>query len=367
MACSGRKRSNRMKKTILIFLFLISVIAVSAEYPMLWTDKDDYNPGETVLFSGMNFQPNTNIDIGIEAPDGNKEYITANSDSSGSFANVPWVIDGNMAMNGGYYACAWDGANEACTSFTDCVDCDLTVHEPECVGNEIKFSATYNTYECRKKLKIEVVDGTINMCTAVTGGKATYVECVAECPCAVTNPVVKVYWWKQWWWCSGEWEPLNPGGTAVSAIDCCLDCYADVTTDFDEDGDVDVDVDGNVLITGTFYKTADNTPCIGYHRLEVEVNPTYTNTNDGTTNTVTVVDGPFDSVNGWAADWLWENFCIYDSGGGQQSEFLMNTDEGAFEIQGEIEAVPELNMTSGISLVALLLAGYAVINIRKKK
>ena len=46
-----------MKKLAILVLFLISIAMVSAQEAMVWTDKDNYLPLETVLVSGIDYLP----------------------------------------------------------------------------------------------------------------------------------------------------------------------------------------------------------------------------------------------------------------------------------------------------------------------
>ena len=129
-----------MKKWIIsLFVLLLLATTVSAADPMVWTDKDDYNPLETVLISGINFRPNTAFNLLVYRPDGGTDYIPVVTDGAGSFTNVPYLLTPERAFEGDYGIKANDGVNEAFALFTDCSICDrlLTAECDEQTGELI--------------------------------------------------------------------------------------------------------------------------------------------------------------------------------------------------------------------------------------
>jgi len=68
-----------------ILILSTAVMGVSADTAMIWTDKDDYSPGETVTIYGSGFNPNAEINITIFQPNGELYTTTAYSDNDGSF------------------------------------------------------------------------------------------------------------------------------------------------------------------------------------------------------------------------------------------------------------------------------------------
>jgi hypothetical protein len=85
---------------------------------MIWTDKEDYSPGETVTIYGSGFNANAEITITIVQPNGTKDTITdVDSDENGSFTAY-YVIDNDDPV-GLYTVTATDGTNIASTTFTD--------------------------------------------------------------------------------------------------------------------------------------------------------------------------------------------------------------------------------------------------------
>jgi uncharacterized protein YfaS (alpha-2-macroglobulin family) len=100
-----------------ILILSTAVMGVSADTAMIWTDKEDYSPGETVTISGSGFNANAEITITIVQPNGTEDTITANSDDNGSF-NAYYVIDNDDPV-GLYTVTATDGTNTASTTFTD--------------------------------------------------------------------------------------------------------------------------------------------------------------------------------------------------------------------------------------------------------
>jgi hypothetical protein len=100
-----------------ILILSTAVMSVSADTAMIWTDKEDYSPGETVSIYGSGFNANAEITITIVQPNGTVDTITANSDENGSFTAY-YVIDNDDPV-GLYTVTATDGTNTASTTFTD--------------------------------------------------------------------------------------------------------------------------------------------------------------------------------------------------------------------------------------------------------
>ncbi len=84
---------------------------------MIWTNKDDYSPGETVTIYGSGFNASAGIQIEIQQPNGSIDYITTTSDVDGNFTAY-YTID-NADPIGLYTVTASDGTNTANTTFTD--------------------------------------------------------------------------------------------------------------------------------------------------------------------------------------------------------------------------------------------------------
>jgi hypothetical protein len=79
--------------TLLALMLVISLgwsSAAWAEGPAIWTDKDDYAPGETAYFSGTGWAANDTVDIVIQSThNGVTYYRTAYANASGSFTDDP--------------------------------------------------------------------------------------------------------------------------------------------------------------------------------------------------------------------------------------------------------------------------------------
>jgi hypothetical protein len=121
-----------------ILILSTAVMGVSADTAMIWTDKEDYSPGETVTISGSGFNANAEITITIVQPNGTVDTITANSDDNGSF-NAYYVIDNDDPV-GLYTVTATDGTNTASTTFTDAnMSCNPN---PVTLGNSVTCEAT---------------------------------------------------------------------------------------------------------------------------------------------------------------------------------------------------------------------------------
>jgi uncharacterized repeat protein (TIGR02543 family) len=117
-------KTENLNKTILATLIEISLIlsisglqtsVKAVEETKIWTDKEDYAPGETAKIFGSGFDPNFTITISITRPDGSVETLTATSDELGGFV-CEYQLDG---IEGVYTVVATDGTNTASTTFTD--------------------------------------------------------------------------------------------------------------------------------------------------------------------------------------------------------------------------------------------------------
>jgi hypothetical protein len=101
-----------------ILILSTAVMSVSADTAMIWTDKEDYSPGDTVTIYGSGFNANAEITITIVQPNGTVDTITdVYSDENGSF-NAYYVINNDDPV-GLYTVTATDGTNTASTTFTD--------------------------------------------------------------------------------------------------------------------------------------------------------------------------------------------------------------------------------------------------------
>ena len=209
-------------------LLLSAIFAGAQTEPLIWTDKPDYDPLETVYISGLRFNPDSNVDIYIARPDGQEEIVPATSDSEGNFADAEYELTTERAFEGDYYVCGFDGVNYGCTSFTDCGGCDFTANLVcENVNGEYKFTATANS-TCIGKLWIIVKDLSSNVKCQYQ--KMTYSNTVScwwtEQSCSFTGKV-KLYKYK-FSFCGWPWEQIN-GEKDVSA-DCCTTTTTSSTT-----------------------------------------------------------------------------------------------------------------------------------------
>jgi hypothetical protein len=116
------------KKAIGIIIVLATILLAStpvligqASTAVIWTDKPDYSPGETVTISGSGFNPIANIEITVVRPDEAVDTGYGTSDASGEFM---YYYDLN-GIQGSYTVTATDGTNEATTTFTDSIQCQL--------------------------------------------------------------------------------------------------------------------------------------------------------------------------------------------------------------------------------------------------
>jgi hypothetical protein len=127
-----------------ILILSTAVMSVSADTAMIWTDKDDYSPGETVTIYGSGFNANAEITITIVQPNGTVDTITANSDENGSFTAY-YDIDNDDPV-GTYTVTATDGTNTAYTTFTDAPPAQSPGINMRCTPNPVTLG---NSVECK--------------------------------------------------------------------------------------------------------------------------------------------------------------------------------------------------------------------------
>jgi len=145
----GRLKVKTMKKILVSLLIIAAVVAVgiglvgpgTAAYAdssgaTIWTDKDDYGPGETVTIFGSGFNALAEVTITIERPDGVIHTVYAVTDDAGSFT-CTYQLDG---IEGTYTVTATDETNTANTTFTD-VPCTFSIT----IGTINEYSYPYPT------------------------------------------------------------------------------------------------------------------------------------------------------------------------------------------------------------------------------
>jgi hypothetical protein len=115
-----RRRLGKANLACVVCIMLITLSVFAGTHyahasAMIWTDKPDYSPGNTVIISGSGFQANTVITIAIMYPDSSVHTYYAWTDGSGAF-NCAYPLDGIL---GTYTVTATDGTNTATTTFTD--------------------------------------------------------------------------------------------------------------------------------------------------------------------------------------------------------------------------------------------------------
>ncbi|MEM3692890.1 MAG: SdrD B-like domain-containing protein [Candidatus Bathyarchaeia archaeon] len=98
----------------------LGVSFASSTTPIVWTDKEDYKPGETVLIYGSGFQPKKTLIVQILRPQGT-DWLVVKTDASGSFT-VSYELSPERAMAGTYTVLIIDPKTDkvlATMSFTD--------------------------------------------------------------------------------------------------------------------------------------------------------------------------------------------------------------------------------------------------------
>jgi hypothetical protein len=121
-----KKLQNKMLLLIISFSLIAATIAASgivfasASTPTVWTDKDDYAPGETVVITGTGFPANKKLIVQIIRPQGS-DMLPVKTDGSGSFT-LEYKLTKKRAMDGTYQVLVIDpvtGDVLAATTFTD--------------------------------------------------------------------------------------------------------------------------------------------------------------------------------------------------------------------------------------------------------
>jgi uncharacterized repeat protein (TIGR01451 family) len=114
---------TRTAKLLVSLMLAASLISLAysmvkvngANQPVIWTDKPDYYPEETVTIFGSNFLANAQITASVTRPDSTVNNWAVTSDSDGNFTTT-YQLDG---IQGTYTVVATDGTNTANTTFTD--------------------------------------------------------------------------------------------------------------------------------------------------------------------------------------------------------------------------------------------------------
>ncbi|MHA2298373.1 MAG: SdrD B-like domain-containing protein, partial [Candidatus Hodarchaeales archaeon] len=81
----------------------------------IWTDKDDYSPGEIVTVFGSGFNPDSSIEVNVTRPNDDVDTGSTVSNSTGHFVYY-YDLNGILGL---YNVTATDGVNSASTTFTD--------------------------------------------------------------------------------------------------------------------------------------------------------------------------------------------------------------------------------------------------------
>lgn len=98
----------------------------------IWTDKEDYSPGETVTIYGSGFSADANVAVSVTRPDNHVDtWSDVLSDGSGGFITT-YQLNG---IEGLYTVVATDGTNTPMTTFTDkVVSINITVSPTSVAG-----------------------------------------------------------------------------------------------------------------------------------------------------------------------------------------------------------------------------------------
>jgi hypothetical protein len=94
---------------------LVSASQVDGGGAVIWTDKQDYSPEETVTMYGSVFKAGAHVAVSVTRPNGHVDEWGVLSDRYGAFT-TKYQLDG---ITGTYAVTATDGTNRASTTFTD--------------------------------------------------------------------------------------------------------------------------------------------------------------------------------------------------------------------------------------------------------
>ena len=117
---STRKFPRALVSIVALFLIVALVPTVTSAGAAVWTDKDDYPPGDTVVISGSGFPMNTGLVVQIFRPHGTDMLVTR-TDAQGSFTLL-YVLTPERAMVGIYTVIVMNPPSTqvlAITTFTD--------------------------------------------------------------------------------------------------------------------------------------------------------------------------------------------------------------------------------------------------------
>jgi hypothetical protein len=179
-----RREKERMERVGLDFnksmfaFFLISLMGM-AIFPaycyasgtaVVWTDKDNYGPDDTVTIFGNWFLPSREVTITIEAPDSSVDTIYAWTDGVGAFTAY-YPLNG---IEGTYTVTATDGTNTATTTFTEAPKVTATWSDGDCA--DIKVTASSLQSGKNYYMTYTDPDGAVQRTTPTFPGPSAYTE-----------------------------------------------------------------------------------------------------------------------------------------------------------------------------------------------
>ena len=91
---------------------------VADDAARIWTDRENYAPGDTVMIYGTGFIADASVTVDVTRPDTTWSAWPVPANSSGGFT-TSYLLDG-IATDGNYTVTATDGTNTATTTFIDC-------------------------------------------------------------------------------------------------------------------------------------------------------------------------------------------------------------------------------------------------------
>ncbi len=130
-----RARARLRAATVAVAALVVLLMAGTAAFANVWTDRPDYAPGDTVLINGDGMTAGESVGVDVAFPDGSlAQHDDVVADDSGNFADS-YVMPADAP--GGIYTVTATGADSGNTYSTTfdpngngALNCPLTAHNP---------------------------------------------------------------------------------------------------------------------------------------------------------------------------------------------------------------------------------------------
>jgi uncharacterized repeat protein (TIGR01451 family) len=130
-----RARARLRAATVALAALVVLLMAGTAAFANVWTDRNDYQPGDTVLINGDGMTADEGVGVDVSFPDGSlAQHDDVQADDQGNFSDT-YLMPSDAP--GGIYSVTATGASSGNTYSTTfdpngngALDCPLTVHNP---------------------------------------------------------------------------------------------------------------------------------------------------------------------------------------------------------------------------------------------